>query len=205
MHSDKQSRRHPDAATPDAGPGKPVGRQIRELRRSRALTLSDMAERVGRSVGHLSQLERGVSPITLDTLDRIARTLDVSISWFFSAPDPETSPESAIVVRRDRRRQINLSRAGVREELLSPNLTSSLEMVLTTFAPGASNGEGGRMRKGDEGGFVITGQLEIRTSDQTVLLEAGDSFQLEGVGRQWCRNPADEDAVIVWSFASAHF
>ena len=186
-------------------PSEPVGQQIRELRRSRGLTLTDLATAIGRSVGHLSELERGVSPITLDTLDKIARTLDVSISWFFSAAAPEESTESSIVVRAARRREINLSKAGVREELLSPHLAGGLEMVLTTFSPGAGTGEEGRTRKGEEGGFVVSGQLELEVDGQTILLEAGDSFQMTGTGTHWCRNPGKVDAVIVWSFSSAKF
>ncbi|KAA2311451.1 cupin domain-containing protein, partial [Puniceibacterium sp. HSS470] len=154
---------------------------------------------------HLSELERGVSPITLDTLDKIARHLDVSISWFFSAPDPQDRPEADIVVRRAHRRQINLSQAGVREELLSPHLTGGLEMVLTTFAPGAGTGADGRERRGEEGGFVLHGQLELSVDGAVMLLEAGDSFQMTGTGRHWCRNPGESNTVIVWSFSCAHF
>lgn len=188
-----------------ANPNQPVGRQIRELRRSRGLTLTDVANAIGRSVGHLSELERGVSPITLDTLDKIARTLDVSISWFFSAASAEELPESKFVVRRSERREINLSRSGVREELLSPHLTGGLEMVLTTFAPSAGTGEEGRMRRGEEGGYVVSGQLELRIDGQTILLEPGDSFQMTEIGRHWCHNPGPVDAVIVWSFKSANY
>ncbi len=175
------------------------------MRRASGLTLSELAGDIGRSVGHLSELERGVSPITLDTLDKIARRLDVSISWFFSSPDPETTPESAYVVRADTRREINLSQSGVREQLLSPHLSGQLEMVMTTFAPGAGTGEEGRQRKGDEGGYIVSGQLEIVIDGLTMLLTPGDSFQLPGSGRHWCRNPGPTDAVIVWAFAQATF
>jgi transcriptional regulator with XRE-family HTH domain len=186
-------------------PSVPVGRQIRELRRSRGITLSELAEDIGRSVGHLSELERGISPITLDTLDKIAVRLDVSISWFFSAGTMEETPESGIVVRRSSRREINLSRAGVREELLSPHLTGGLEMILTTFAPGAETGAEGRQRKGEEGGYLISGELELRIDGQEILIQAGDSFQLPAQGRHWCRNPGKVEAQVVWVFGNAHF
>lgn len=191
--------------TPQQNPSAPVGRQIRELRRSRGITLSELAEDIGRSVGHLSELERGISPITLDKLDKIAVRLDVSISWFFSAGTLEETPESGIVVRRDRRRELNLSRAGVREELLSPHLTGGLEMILTTFAPGAETGVEGRQRKGEEGGYLMSGELELRIDGQEVLLQAGDSFQLPADGRHWCRNPGEAETQVVWVFGNAHF
>jgi len=188
------------------GPSVQIGKQIRDLRRARGVTLTDLAAIVGRSVGHLSELERGGGRIRLDVLDSISRALDVSISYFFSAPDPEESPESEIVVRKANRREINLKRSGIHEELLSPNLTGQLEMVLTTFAPGAGTGEGGRQRKGDEGGYVLSGRFELKVDDRDpILLEAGDSFQMTGNGRHWCHNPGPNDAVIVWSFSHGNF
>jgi len=184
-----------------------VGPQIRELRRSRGLTLTQLAQAVGRSVGNLSELERGNSPINLDILDKIARALGVSISWFFSGPNPDVMPESDVVVRKENRRQINLSPSGVREELLSPHLFDQLEMVLTTFAPGASNGKEGRERKGDEGGLVLSGNLELRIEGgETIVLTVGDSFQFSGGGgRHWCYNPGPGETVVVWAFSPGNY
>ncbi|MEP3116143.1 XRE family transcriptional regulator [Nisaea sp.] len=183
-----------------------VGKQIRDLRRARGMTLTDLAGIIGRSVGHLSELERGGGRIRLDVLDNISRAFDVSISYFFSAPDPEGSPESEIVVRKANRREINLKRSGIHEQLLSPNLTGQLEMVLTTFSPGSGTGEGGRHRKGDEGGLVLSGRLELTVDErEPITLEAGDSFQLAGNGKHWCHNPGPADTVIVWSFSNGNY
>ncbi|MEH6476512.1 MAG: helix-turn-helix transcriptional regulator, partial [Sneathiella sp.] len=98
----------------------PVGQQIRELRRARGLTLTQMKNLTGRSTGNLSEMERGVSPINIDALDAIARSLDVSINWFFSGTAIAAPEEREVIVRRSARREINLSQAGTREELLSP-------------------------------------------------------------------------------------
>lgn len=188
------------------GPSEQIGKQIRDLRKARGLTLTDLSSTVGCSVGHLSELERGGGRIRLDVLDRISRALDVSISYFFSAPDPTENPESEIVVRKAQRREINLRQSGVHEQLLSPHLTGQLEMVLTTFSPGAGTGDGGRQRKGDEGGLVLSGTLELTVDGRDpIILEAGDSFQLTGNGRHWCHNPGPDNAVIVWSFSHGNF
>lgn len=189
-----------------AGPSAPIGRQIRDLRRARGMTLAELAQTISRSVGNISELERGVSPIRLDVLDSISRALDVSISWFFSTPDPEEVPESEFVVRKSNRRQINLKQSGVQEELLSPHLAGHLEMILTTFAPDSGTGDGGRQRKGEEGGFVLSGVLDLTVDEhEPVRLEVGDSFQLPATGRHWCHNPGPGETVIVWAFGSGNF
>lgn len=183
----------------------PVGLQIRELRRARGLTLTDLKNLTGRSVGNLSEMERGVSPITIETLDGVARALDVSINWFFSGTAVAAPEERDVVVRKSARREINLSQAGTREELLSPNLKGQLELILTTFAPGAGTGEAGRARKGEEGGMVLSGTLELILNGKTYVIEEGDSFQMHGAGKHWCHNPGDVDAVVVWAISPASY
>lgn len=183
----------------------PVGQQIRELRRARGLTLTDLKNATGRSVGNLSEMERGVSPITIEALDAISRALDVSMNWFFSGAAVAAPEERDVVVRKSARREINLSQAGTREELLSPNLKGQLELILTTFAPGAGTGEAGRARKGEEAGMVLSGTMELTVNGRTYNLQEGDSFQMRGVGKHWCHNPGDVDAVVVWAISPATY
>ena len=49
-----------------------VGTDLRALRKARGLTLSELALKVGRSVGWLSQIERGLSTPGIADLRRLA-------------------------------------------------------------------------------------------------------------------------------------
>jgi transcriptional regulator with XRE-family HTH domain len=51
--------------------------QIRQLRKDRNLTLKELAERVGISAPHLSEVERGKKNVNNHILTRIANALDV--------------------------------------------------------------------------------------------------------------------------------
>jgi transcriptional regulator with XRE-family HTH domain len=51
--------------------------RIRDLRKERGLTLAQLAEVVGISVPHMSQVERGVKNVNNHLLERIARALRV--------------------------------------------------------------------------------------------------------------------------------
>ena len=182
---------------------KGIGGQIRQLRRSRGLTLTRLSAITGCSVGKLSEIERDKSALTIQTLGDIAQALDVPINWFFG-PAADTPPEEAgLIVRHGDRRRLNLSQAGTIEELLSPDLTGAIEMILTTFEPSAGTGESGRLRKGDEAGFVVSGTLELRVQGHTHQLGPGDSFALKRGGRHWCRNPGEVPTVVVWAITPA--
>jgi transcriptional regulator with XRE-family HTH domain len=70
-----------------------LGELIRDLRRARGLTLQELADRIGKSVGYLSQVERNKSTLSIAALMDISRALGVPMNWFFqvAAINPRTS------------------------------------------------------------------------------------------------------------------
>src|SRR5688572_23233740 len=94
-----------------------VGVRIREVRTARGMTLTGLARSTGLSAGLISQVERGLTNPSLETLRRIARTLDVPLFSLFREPDAESE---AVVVRRERRMQVSSPHGGIRYQRLSP-------------------------------------------------------------------------------------
>ncbi len=60
-----------------------IGRQIRDLRKSRGLTLKQMARRTNLSVSLLSQIERAESSASVSSLFKVATALDVRLTDLF--------------------------------------------------------------------------------------------------------------------------
>ena len=60
-----------------------IGRQIRELRKARGLTLKQMSRRTKLSVSLLSQIERAESSASVSSLFKVATALDVKITELF--------------------------------------------------------------------------------------------------------------------------
>lgn len=175
-----------------------LGSQIRDLRKRRGLTLSELAARIGRSVGYVSQVERGSSKLAISDLERIAAALEVQIGWFFQGPSAAPAEERDLIVRRANRRRLEFTGSGVGEELLSPTLTGDIELILTTLEPGASTGPAPRQRRGEEAGLVLSGTLDLELEDRRFRLEAGDSFTLPKNGSHMVHNPGDVPTVVVW-------
>ena len=61
-----------------------IGRQIRELRKTRSLTLKQMARRTNLSVSLLSQIERAESSASVSSLFKVATALDVRLTDLFA-------------------------------------------------------------------------------------------------------------------------
>lgn len=60
-----------------------IGEKIKALRTSQNMTLKQLSEKTNLSTGFLSQMERGMSSIAIDTLENIAGVLGVSLTSFF--------------------------------------------------------------------------------------------------------------------------
>ncbi|MDX2203607.1 MAG: XRE family transcriptional regulator [Hyphomicrobiaceae bacterium] len=174
-----------------------VGSMVRDLRLARGKTIAELGSAIGRSVGYVSQIERDQSGISIATLQKIADALGVGINWFFQGPGAAPPGERDIIVRKENRRILDLSGDGVIEELLSPTLTGQLELIVTTFQPKASTGRGGRLRKGEEAGFLLSGALNLYVDGKRFRLKAGDSYSLRHKGRHRFENTGAAPAILL--------
>ncbi|SNR69754.1 XRE family transcriptional regulator [Paracoccus sediminis] len=173
-----------------------IGGDIRSLRKSRGMTIQGLSRAVGRSMGWLSQIERGRTTPSVQDLGQIADHLGVGISFFFRSAS-RAPQEQGLVLRAADRTAIGTSETGLVEELLSPTLGGSFEMIRSTFAPRSSSGGPRKARPSEDGGVVLSGTLTLTVGDAELVLEPGDSFQFAQRDYAW-RNDADEPAVVVW-------
>ena len=172
-----------------------VGTDIRALRKSRSITLVDFAEKLDRSVGFVSQIERGISDPSIQDLRKIAAMFDVPVSFFFGEPSDDTS-EARHVVRANNRRKLGSNEDGLIEELLSPDLGGSFEIIRSEFAPGCHL-EKVAQRDTEEAAFVVSGTFEIQIGGVWHTLNKGDSFRFAGEPYSW-RNIGNEPAILIW-------
>lgn len=173
-----------------------IGDDIRSLRKSRGLTLKDLAAAIGRSLGWLSQIERGQTEPSVRDLGLIADQLGINISFFFRSAS-RGEAERGLILRGEDRTAIGSTESGLTEELLSPTLSGSFEMIKSIFAPHSDSGGMVNARDKEDGGVVISGQLVLVIDALEVTLKAGDSFQFSNRTYAW-RNPTDEAAVVIW-------
>lgn len=180
-----------------------VGGQIRELRKIKKLTLSQLAQAAGISVGYLSQIERNQSRLPIGVLKKLCDVLGVHMNWFFNGRMEASSDERDIIVRKAHRRRLTFTGLGIIEELLSPNLAGPLELLLSTIEPGADSGD--YSHAGNEAGILIAGQLELWVDGKRFQLEEGDSFSFKSTSQHRCANPGNVPAKVVWVITPPHY
>jgi transcriptional regulator with XRE-family HTH domain len=175
-----------------------LGSDLKALRKARGLTLSELSLMLGRSVGWLSQVERGITQPSISNLLVMADKLEVNVSFFFGHPEKNTinAAEKGLIVRSGSRRVLGNAEEGLEEELLSPDLDGSFEIIQSTFLPGSECSQA-RQRDTEEAAYIISGRLDIFVNDTWHTLNAGDSIRLKGQRHKW-RNPYDAPAIAIW-------
>lgn len=175
-----------------------IGQDIRALRKARGMTIVDCAAGLARSIGWLSQVERGLTVPSVHDLGQIATLFGVNIGFFFRSASRHPD-EQGLIVRAADRSAIGSAESGLYEELLSPGLTGAFEMIRSVFAPGAASPAPLPVpaREVEHGGVLVAGRLTLILDGRRFDLGPGDSFQFAGRPYGW-ENPGDEPAEVIW-------
>lgn len=75
-----------------------VGSRIRELRKGRRLTQTELSERIGVAQSDLSRMEQGEYKVGLDTLFKILQVFELKMSEFFGETEEPTAEEERELV-----------------------------------------------------------------------------------------------------------
>lgn len=169
------------------------GGRLRSVRKRKNLTLSTVAENADMTAGALSQIERGLSGVTVETVVRIAGALGVSTGSLFS--EEAWSPQ---VLPRAERGQIQGSQGYV-EDILSRRPDTSFEVFEVRYEPGAADAEA-PYKHGDSEEFllVLRGTMTLRLDGDEHVLNEGDSIEFQTSQEHMVVNRSDDDAAILW-------
>ena len=180
----------------DSAPGQ-VGPEIRDLRKAKRMTIKELSLATSLSVGHLSEIERGIASPSIKALHDIARALGVTIGWFLHNSDEADPAEREYVVRADNRRTLKFA-SGITDELLSPNLRGQLELLMSRFPPNSAGEEDAYTHQGEEAGVILQGTFELWIGEKCFLLREGDSFCFPSTMPHRYRNPGEIETIVVW-------
>ena len=173
-----------------------LGTRIRGLRKARGLTLTALAQASELTAGYLSQLERNLAYPSIPALFNIARSLGVTIQWFFASETIHAEADEGYVVRQGNRQSIRYE-DGIVDQLLTPLPNHQLEMLQSSFPPGTYSQQS-YSHEGEEAGYVLSGQFELWVGDRHFLLDAGDSFSFASSEPHRYGNPGKVQTVVIW-------
>lgn len=180
-----------------------LGERIRGLRKRRKMTLAQLAKSAELSIGYISQIERNLAYPSIPALVNIARSLGVTVQWFFAGASPVPAEEHGYVIRRNNRLKLQFEH-GIVDELLTPRMSLQVEMIYSRLPPGSESAES-YTHAGDGVGFVISGELEIWVGDRHFRLDEGDSCSYGSGEPHRYRNSGSKEAIVVWAISPPSF
>jgi transcriptional regulator with XRE-family HTH domain len=146
-----------------------LGTRIRSLRHEQGRTLSDVAAAAGISVSLLSQVERGVTDPSLDTLRDIADALGTAPFRLLAGGVARSR-----LVRADERPRLAQPNSHVEFELLSHSLEGTFEVIRWVIEPGGANPTTPRAHPGEEAVLLLGGHARLELGSEAFELFAGD-------------------------------
>ena len=170
-----------------------LGGSIRDLRQKRRWTLEELSSRCKLSVSFLSQVERGLSSLSISSLSAICEALDVPVSHFFAAP----TNGPLVLKAGSPRSRIYLEDSQVTYSLLSGSMSDRvLEALIAEYPPHYDPPL--ITHEGEEFGYVLEGEVLLQVEDKKETLEPGDSFHIFSSQAHTIRNSTDHPAKILW-------
>lgn len=155
-----------------------IGREVRDLRRSRGMTVADLAAAAGLSVGMLSKIENGLTSPSLTTLQGLSTALSVPVTGFFRRFEER---REAVHVKSGEALEIERAgtRAGHQYNLLghlgANNSGVVVEPYLITLSE-ESDVFPTFQHEGVELLYILEGEVGYRHGDQSFHLRPGDSL-----------------------------
>lgn len=167
-----------------------IGSKLKKLRIENNFTLKELSENTGLSVGLLSQVERGISTIAIDSLSKIIKIYDMSLSDFFEEHKREIKPDPVI-------RSFNLNSEQISpyiiQFVLSNKVTefSMLPRIFQLQPLGSISKSDVELYNhlGEEFIYVLEGIVTVIVDKNQYVLYPGDSIQIHSqTDHNWINN-----------------
>ena len=168
-----------------------VGERIRALRTTAGKSQRALAREAGVSNGTISLVESGQIDPTVGQLKKILSCLNVSMAQFF---EPSAEPTEQYFFAKHELVDIGAGKISYRH-VANPAKDRQLQIMNETYEPGADTGSSMLRHEGEEGGIVISGELEVQVLGKKKILKAGDAYQFpshlphrfRNIGKSRCR------------------
>ena len=174
-----------------------LGLTIRDLRKTRELTLVELSEQTGLSAGLLSKIENFRTIPSLPVLLKIAEALQVSPSELLAGIGG-TASRNWMLVRKNERTAIEREKScGFNYEMLldAESSNCNLQSMVLNLEPG---GVREKVRTdGDQFVFILKGKVIYHMGDEKINMDEGDFLFFDGNIEHVPENPGAETVVLL--------
>ena len=179
--------------TSESGGDDDVARRLREVRTVYRVSQRQLSTRSGVSNATISQIEAGNLNPTVGMLKKILSGFPLTLNEFFNF---DAGDETRIFFKASE--LIEISKGGVSYRQIGGNLAQrALQVLKERYEPGADTGRHPLTHKGEECGYVLSGQLLVTVDGQSRVLKPGDAYYFKSELPHSFKNDGDEPCELI--------
>lgn len=170
-----------------------VGGHLKRVRTMYGLSQRELAKRAGVTNGTISLIEQNrVSP-SISSLKKVLDGIPMSLAEFFTL-DLNATPQ----VFYSRSELTDLGDGEVSLRLVAAKRPNrAMTIMHERYRAGADTGSDMLSHKGEEGGVVVSGRIELTVGGQTRTLETGDAYYFLSSVPHRFHNPGPDACEII--------
>lgn len=173
-----------------------IGEKIAQYRKSKDLSIRELAKMAEVTPSLLSQIERGLANPSVNSLKSIANALNAPLFTFFTS---EIIKEDLIVRGNNRKKVILPGADNVIYEMLTPGINDNLEFAIMDLSPKSSSCTDYIHHNGYEIAYVLEGEVILHLDDEEFDLKKEDSVKIPaGIKHRW-ENNSDIEAKVIFA------
>ncbi len=179
-----------------------VGARLKELRAQYGLSQRQLAEAAGVPHGQISMIETNRSSPSVASLRKILGGFGISMSGFFE-PDRVATRQAFFrpAELRDLTSLLFKGEPRVRGKIsirqVGDARAHGLQVLHERYEAGADTGDAMIEHEAHEGGFVISGELEVTLGSEVSVLKAGDAYLFDSRVPHRFRNISDRPCEVI--------
>ncbi|MDQ7095141.1 cupin domain-containing protein [Desulfosporosinus sp. PR] len=169
-----------------------LGERIKAIRKQRNMTLQDLADRSGLSIGFISKVERGLTSPAFSALLEICRAFQVDLVELVQA----STDRRSVIRKSERIPMFSKTDDEIKHEFGTQGFRK-IKGLWITIQPGAVDISRGHSE--EELGIVIKGSLKVTIGKEAHILEEGDSLYIDSYVPHSLKNIGDCECLCFFA------
>jgi transcriptional regulator with XRE-family HTH domain len=180
-----------------------IGANLKAVRKLKGLSQRELAKRAGVTNSTISMIEKNSVSPSVSSLKKVLAGIPMSLVDFFSIDDGSIGDQKVVYRGNE---LLDIGTGELVYKLIGRDYPNRAMSVMSeTYPANADTGAEMLQHKGEEGGIIIEGKLELTVGEEVFILEKGDSYYFNSEQPHRFRNPFEEPCKLMSATTPADF
>lgn len=186
-----------------------IGKKIRDIRKSKSMTIVELSEQIDVTSGYISQIERDLISPSLSVLKRLSQALEIPLSVLFL----DDTHENVLTVTKGSRTKVKFGNINVELEFITPIMKNNeksdnyfgAEIFIFKLPPKTWVSDEAMIHESKVCLYVLKGKFECHIGGKIYSVLDGDSICIPENNGHLIYNSNDEVTEVITFLTPSHF